>query len=242
MAIHYRTQAFILKKTDLREADQVFTVFTKDFGKLKILGKAIRKIKSKLRAGVELFYLSEIEFIQGKNHKTLTDATAIEKFKNVKQDLEKLEILSQIVENADDLIKGEEKDEDIFNLLNETFDKLNNYKLQTTNYPLIYNYFLWNLFSILGYQTDLYHCVNCQKKLVPEKLYFNPEEGGIICSGCLPAEALAKAGEISPNVIKILRLFLKKDWDVLLRLKIQDFHKKELEAISLDFLKSVRYD
>jgi len=89
MAIHYRTQGFVLRKTDLREADQAFTIYTKDFGKLKILARAIRKIKSKLRSGIELFYLSEIEFIQGKNYKTLTDATVIEKFKNVKQDLEK---------------------------------------------------------------------------------------------------------------------------------------------------------
>lgn len=250
MATHYRTQAFILNKADLWEADQVFTVFTKDFGKLKILGKAIRKIKSKLRAGIELFYLSEIEFIQGKNYKTLTDATAIEKLNNVKQDLEKLEIVSQIVENTDDLIRGEEKDEDVWNLLTEAFQKLENYELGIKNYELIYYYFFWNLLSILGYQMDLYHCSNCQKKLIPEKLYFNPEEG-IICSGCLPAAGLstelsrgplAKAGEISPDVIKILRLFLEKDWNILLRLKIQDFHKKELEAISLDFLKSVRYD
>lgn len=238
MAIHYRTQAFILNKADLWEADQVFTVFTKDFGKLKILGKAIRKIKSKLRSGIEPFYLSEIEFIQGKNHKTLTDATAIEKLKNVRQDLEKLEIVSQIIENADDLIKGEEKDEDIWNLLTEVFEKLNDYKLQTINYSLIYYYFLWNLFSILGYQIDLYYCGNCQKKLVPEKLYFDSEEG-IICSSCFKGAA---DKQICLEIIKILRLFLEKDWNILLRLKIQDFHKKELEAISLDFLKSVRYD
>ena len=231
MAIHYRTQSFVLRKTDLWEADQVFTVFTKDFGKLKILGKAIRKIKSKLRSGIELFYLSEIEFIQGKNYKTLTDAIAIEKLNNVKQDLEKLEIVSQIIENADDLIRGEEKDEDIWNLLTEVFEKIN-------NYSLIYYYFLWNLLSILGYQMDLYHCNNCQKKLISEKLYLNLGEG-IICSSCFKGTA---DKQICPEIIKILRLFLKKDWNILLRLKIQDFHERELEAISLDFLKSVRYD
>ncbi len=63
MAVHYRTQGFVLKKTDLWEADQVFSIYTQDFGKLKVLGKAIRKIKSKLRSGAELFYLSETEFI-----------------------------------------------------------------------------------------------------------------------------------------------------------------------------------
>ena len=237
MAIRYRTQGFVLRKTDLREADQVFTIYTKDFGKLKILGKAVRKIKSKLRAGAELFYLSEIEFIQGKNHKTLTDAIAIEKFKNIRQDLEKLELVSQTAENVDDLIRGEEKDEDIWNLLTEVFDKLCDklslsVPISLAYHNLIYYYFVWNLLSILGYQIDLYHCINCQKKLIPEKLYFNSEQG-IICSECYGS--LEDKIEISSDIIKILRLFLKKDWSILSRLKIQDFHKKELENISEDY-------
>jgi len=230
MAVHYRTQGFVLKKNDLREADQVFSIYTQDFGKLKILGKAIRKIKSKLRAGAELFYLSEIEFIQGKTYKTLTDAIVIDKFKNTRRDLEKSKIVYQITETADNLISGQEKDEKIFNLLNEVFSILNNCKLK-----IVYYYFLWNLLSILGYQIDLYNCAVCQKKLVPQKLCFNSEEG-IICSEC--SGNLKDKAEISPDIIKILRLFLGKNWNILSRLKIQDLHKKELENISENYLQT----
>lgn len=230
MAVHYRTQGFVLKKTDLWEAGQVFSIYTQDFGKLEILGKAIRKIKSKLRSGAELFYLSETGFIQGKAHKTLTDAIVIDKFKNIRSDLERLKIAYQIAETADNLIGGQEKDEKIWNLLNEVFEKLNNYKLQTINYSLIYHYFLWNLLSILGYQIDLYNCAVCQKKLVPRKLCFNLEEGGIIGLECF--KKIKKGEEVSPELVKILRLLLKKDWNILSRLKIQDLHKKELESIS----------
>jgi len=134
-----------------------------------------------------------------------------------------LEIISQIVEDIDDLIKGEEKDEDVWNLLTEVFEKI--------EYSLIYYYFVWNLFSILGYQIDLYHCVNCQKKLISGKLYFTPEEGGITCCG--------QGEQISAEVVKILRLFLKKDWNILLRLKIQDSHRQELEKIKTCFLDKI---
>ncbi len=230
MAVHYRTQGFVLKKNDLREADQVFSIYTQDFGKLKILGKAIRKIKSKLRAGAGLFYLSEIEFIQGKTYKTLTDAIVIDKFKNTRKDLERLKIAYQIAETADNLISGQEKDEKIFNLLNEVFSILNNCKLK-----IVYYYFLWNLLSILGYQIDLYNCAVCQKKLVPQKLCFNSEEG-IICSEC--SGNLKDKSEISPDIIKILRLFLGKNQNILSRLKIQDLHKKELENISENYLQT----
>jgi len=265
MSVHYRTQGFILKKIDLREADQLLTFYTKDFGRLEILGKAIRKIKSKLRAGAELFYLSDIEFIQGKTHKTLTDAITIEKFKNIRtcsprsqnldslrsssyslelrNDLERLKIAYQIAEVADILIKGQEKDEKIWDLINEVFNRLDNWKLEIENCKLkiIYYYFLWNLSSILGYQIDLYNCSFCQKKLFPEKLYFNPKEGGIICLDCFKKEKNRDRSIflISPEVIKIFRLFLDKNWMILSKLKIGQKQRKELEEVSRSYIDGI---
>ncbi|PIR72129.1 MAG: DNA repair protein RecO [Candidatus Nealsonbacteria bacterium CG10_big_fil_rev_8_21_14_0_10_36_24] len=233
MAVHYRTQGFILKKEDLREADQVFVVYTKDFGKLKILGKAIRKIKSKLRAGIDLFYLSEIEFIQGKNHKTLTEAIVIEKFKNIRNSLKKIEIASQIAEAADNLITGQEQDEKVWNLLSEVFEKLNNWKLE-----IIYYYFVWNLLSILGYQIDLYHCVKCQEKLIPGLMNFSSESNGIICLRCSDDSTKDKI-LISPETIKIFRLFPDKNWRILSRLKIEQEQGKELEEVSQSYINGI---
>ncbi len=252
MAIHYRSRGLVLKKINRGEADQFFVIYTEDFGKLEILGKAIRKIKSKLKSGIELFYLSDIEFIQGKTHKTLTDAILIEKFKNIRNDLERLKIAYQMVEAADNLIRGQERDEQIWDLLNEAFNKLNIWKLEIGNsleirkqpfgesalrpvkLEIIYFYFLWNLLSILGYQIDLYNCGPCQKKLIPQKLYFSPEEGGIICGQC--SKKIKEGTEVSPEVIKILRIFLKKDWQTLIKLKIEDSLKKSLELISENYL------
>jgi len=241
VSTYYRTKGFVLSKYDAREADQIFDIYTEDFGKLKILAKAIRKIKSKLRPGTELFYLSKVEFIQGRTFKTLTDAVVIEKFKNIRNDFEKLKIAYQIIEVSKSLIKGQEKDEKIFNLLNETFNKLNNCSLFIVHCSLIYYYFLWNLISILGYRIDLYNCAFCQKKLLPQKLYFSLKEKGIICPQCLSPEVPLSGTEtgkkeVSPEVIKILRIFLKKDWPTLLRLKIDEPYKKSLKSISEDYL------
>ena len=120
MFIHYRTKTFFLNEQDRGESNRLFTVFTNDFGKLKIFGKAIRKIKSKLRAGTEIFSLSEIEFIQGKSHKTLTDTILIDRFKNIKEDPEKLKVAFQIAETLDSFLEEEEKDDEIWQLLKET--------------------------------------------------------------------------------------------------------------------------
>ncbi|MFC1663842.1 DNA repair protein RecO [Patescibacteria group bacterium] len=232
MAIHYRTLGFVLKKQNLGEADQILTIYTQDFGKLEILGKAIRKIKSKLRGGTREFSLSEIEFIQGKNYKTLTDALIIELFENLKDNFKKLTIIRQISEISDNFLKDEEKDESIWELLNETFRKLNTSKLKPITSSLIYYYFLWNFLSILGYQPQLNNCVLCQKRITPNKLKFSFQEGGIVCQDC----SLKTFEQIDPDTIKILRLFLKKDWKTLNKLKLESRHLKSLKDISNNYL------
>lgn len=228
MAIHYRTLGFVLVKTDRGEADQVLRVYTKEFGKLDILAKAVRKITSKLRSGADLFYLSEVEFIQGKKQKTLTDAMAVDKFSNIRKDLDKLRIAAQIAETFDSLVCGQEKDEELFNLLNESFSKLNDCRGPRAS--LIYYYFFWNLFFLLGYQVDLYNCVICQDKLFPSELYFSVEDGGIVCGACL--SKAAKCGTITADIIKIIRLFIRKDWQTLERLKIEKEYLDSLKLIA----------
>lgn len=259
MALHYRTQGFILKKVDAGESDRIFTIFTKDFGKLEILAKAIRKITSKLRGGMELFYLSEVEFIQGKTHKTLTDTILIDSFQNLRKDLKRLKIAQDISEMIDDLIKGQEKDEKIWNLLEVAFQKLNKASLSIKECWLIYYYFLWNFLSALGYKPQLDFCSICQGKLVPSNVYivrdsqifgekekkrisngvyFSEKEGGTICSTCFKKTKEGK--EILSDVVKILRLFLEKDLNFLKKLKIKKEYQKAVKEISEDYLSYIK--
>ena len=250
MFTHYRTVGLIFKKEERGEFDQLFNIFSKDFGKLEILGKGIKKISSKLRSGMEIFYLSEIEFIQGKRYKTLTDALPIEKFKNLRKDLKKLVIAYKISEDLDNFVKGEEPDEKIWQLLLEVFNILNNWKIENSlkskvkrienslsieNWKLkiIYYYFFWNFISILGFKPELYFCSICQKKLIPEKLYFSQKEGGIICDNC--SKMAKSALKIEPEIVKILRKILEKNWEILLKLKIKENYLKSLEKISQNY-------
>lgn len=219
MATRYRTKGLIFKKKDIYESDKVFSVFTYDFGRLDIFAKAIRKITSKLRGGAEIFSLSEIEFIQGKNRKTLTDAIFINRFNNISKDLEKLKIANKIIQVLDNFIKGQEKDENIWNLTIDAFEKINSPALAGQKKQLAYYYFLWNFFDISGYKPEVSLCAACKIKLNPYNLYFCNQEGGIICKNCFFNKKDAK--KINSNIVKIMRLFLKRDWDTLQKLKIE---------------------
>ena len=234
MTIRYKTRAFVFKKNNVNESDRVFSVFTDNFGRLDIFAKAIRKTTSKLRSGIDIFFMSEVEFIQGKNRKTLTDATIIEKFNNIPQDLERFKTAVKIGEILDNFIKGEEKDKEIFNLLNEVMKKLDNQKspklASARSQSLIYYYFLWNTLSLLGYRSEVQKCASCHGKLIPYNVYFSSKEGGVICKKCLRQDV--RAQKIDSDIVKILRIILSKDWQTLSKLKIDQSSQKLLSEIS----------
>jgi DNA repair protein RecO (recombination protein O) len=155
MNSHFRTQGIVLQKEDIGEADRVFTVFTKEYGKLRLRAISERKITSKLRGGLELFYYSEIGFVQGKAYKTITDSAAIARFPNLRADIMRMRIMSRLAEIADDIVKGEEQDERVWSLFQETllaFNRCNEHALRGN---LIAYYFLWNLLHIAGYAPSL---------------------------------------------------------------------------------------
>ncbi len=228
MAVHYRTQALVLKKRDRGEADQVIAFYTKEYGKLQILGRAIRKIKSKLKSATELFYLAEIEFIQGKTFKTLTDAREIESFKGLRGDFEKMRAAFKILETLDRLVRGEEADKSLWRLLIESFKRLDSSSFSGF---IIYHYFAWNLLSVLGYQLDFDNCFLCGNKL-NHSLFFNPG-GGFACSQC------RKGKRISTEAFKIIRLLSEKNWEGLKKAEISDGIKKEVSFLTEDFISSL---
>ncbi|MBI2624880.1 MAG: DNA repair protein RecO [Candidatus Nealsonbacteria bacterium] len=230
MFTHYRVQGLVLDKEDRGEADRLFTIFTRDFGRLDLFAKAERKIASKLRSGLELFYLSELEFIQGKSHKTITDAILLNKFDFLRKNPERLAAAYRITELLDRFIRDPDHDPIIFDLTRKVFDILNNPKQKIA---IIYHYFFWNFISALGYKPELYNCLICQKIISQNNLYFSPKEGGVICGNCRNKAENAKT--INPDVVKILRVILAKDWDFLSKLKIEKEYQNALSMVSRSY-------
>jgi len=235
MFIHHRTIGYILKRENINEADQVFLIYTKDFGKIKVSAKAVRRLNSKLRSSIQVFYLSEIEFIQGKALKTLTDAILIQRLDGIRKDLFKLRLAYNFSRVFNALVKNQEADEKLWQLLNAFFKNLESEKLTSIKAQLIYYFFFWNLLSVLGYAPELKLCVFCRKKVMPNRFFWIVGEGGLVCKNCLN-KVKTRIGEIDIRTLKVLRLMmnneLDQDWQVLKRLKIDLSIIQNLKIIS----------
>ena len=73
------TTAIILSRTDYGEADRIITLLTPEYGKLRLMAKGVRRIKSKMAGGIELFSVSQITFLQGKGDMGTLISTRLEK-------------------------------------------------------------------------------------------------------------------------------------------------------------------
>ncbi|MFZ3073767.1 MAG: DNA repair protein RecO [Minisyncoccales bacterium] len=152
MFTHYRTQGVVVKKIDRGEADQLLVVYTKDFGRIEVMARGIRKITSKLRPAVEFPSVAEIEFIQGKACKTLTDALIMNLLVDSRKDLRKSAALRRICGFAEEIIKDQQEDSRIWGLLRSALFFVESADAKCA--AAICHYFVWHLLDVAGWRPD----------------------------------------------------------------------------------------
>lgn len=233
MSEKFRTLGILIKKEDFSDNDQFLTFFTRDFGKISILGKGIRKIVSKLRMQSDLFNFSEIEFVQGKNYKILTDIFLLNSFLKTKKYLSKIYWFYRISEKMDSLILEDLKDEKIFLLLLESFQKIDQ---SFVSKKIIFTYllFFWHLVFYLGYLPNFLECLSCREKNLKEPVFFIFKEGGFFCKKCYNKKRTENALLLEPELIKILRIIFREP--ILLdRLIVEKAWLEKLLSFSEDY-------
>lgn len=99
----FKTEGIILKRRDLGEADRILTVFSLHRGKISVLAKGVRRITSRRAGNVELLNRVQMYLHPGKNFLILTEATALDTFPKLKDDLTLSTYAFHILELTDKL-------------------------------------------------------------------------------------------------------------------------------------------
>jgi DNA repair protein RecO (recombination protein O) len=92
------TKALVLGRINYGEADKILTLLTQDKGKLSVIAKGVRKPKSKVAGGIELFTINDITYIEGKSDlKTLVSARVHEHYGNIVKNLATVQAAYDII-------------------------------------------------------------------------------------------------------------------------------------------------
>src|SRR3989344_5510418 len=112
-----RHQAIILKKTPIREHDELIMCYTRDHGKQRYIAKSSTLARSK--QGSHLDVLNHIEFntVPGKHFDIIASAHAVNTFPVMKTSLSALANAFFILECFDKLVYDNEPDEKLWKFL-----------------------------------------------------------------------------------------------------------------------------
>lgn len=147
----YTTEGIVLKRFEVGEADSLFVIYTKDFGKIRALAQGVKKENAKLKGHLEILSLSNISFVLGRHGERLTQAKLINFWPVLQQDPGKFRVARQIIELVDQNCLGGEKDESLWKLLLKSLIFLGKNSFVEKDLDLYKEEFIKKLSACLGY-------------------------------------------------------------------------------------------
>ncbi len=211
----YKTEAIVLKRINLGEADSIITLYTPNHGKIRAVAKGVRRLKSKLGGHLDLLTRSALLLAQGRNLDIITQSQSIESFLPLKSDLNRISCAFYVAELLDQFTAEEVENYPIYRLLNADLLWL----CTARNSALVLRHFELQLLSHLGYQPELYHCLGCKSPLTPQRNLFSAISGGSFCPDCAGKEPVVRP--ISVDALKVMRFLLSNDHTSARRLRMR---------------------
>jgi len=118
----YQTNAIVLKRENIFEADRLYHLYTEDFGKVKAIAGGVRKINAKLTGHLEPFNLIWVELMTKKGG-DLFITTALSEISLVENNASP-NLISLFVKMSDfalKMLRGQEKDKAMWNFILNSF-------------------------------------------------------------------------------------------------------------------------
>ena len=198
---------------------------TRERGKLGLLAKGVRKSASRKAGHLEPFTHVELLAARGRNLDLITQAETLSPHRRLREDLWRSTWAYYVVELADAFTQDEDPNQLLFDLLLETLGRLD-----TGSDPaLVVRYYELHLMALVGYQPQLFRCVECAELLKPEINFLSLERGGALCPkhGAHRPETAA----LPLPALKVLRFMQSRPWEQVGRLRLGAEVSGQVEGI-----------
>lgn len=200
-----RTRGIVLRRTSYGEFDRILQLLT-PLGRRSVMARGVRKEKSKLAGGVELFAVSDVVIGQGKGDLgVLTSARLVHFYRHILADYDRLQFGYEAVRLV--MRASESVDEpEWFDVLVEVFAGLDS---ASVNLLLVETWFYMRYSALLGAELNVELDVHGEKLREGDLYRYDDAERGL---------RPAPGGEISSDHIKLLRLIAAKRLGVLMQI------------------------
>jgi DNA repair protein RecO (recombination protein O) len=215
----YTTDAIVLSRFDLGEADRVLTLITPTGGKLKAIAKGVRRPTSRLGGSLEPFDV-------------VTQVSVGHAWLNLRDSLESAATAWYLAELADRSLEERHAAEPLYTLLRRAYELLD----AAMAPGRVARWYEMHLLDELGQRPEVDRCVECDRVVeADERFRWVPPLGGILCERC-PGPSHDRAG-ISLEAVKLLKAYQRLDIEAIATLRLAPAIERETEAALRDFVR-----
>src|SRR5690348_16273514 len=227
----YTTDAIVLSRFDLGEADRVLTLITPAGGKLKAIAKGIRKPTSRLGGGLEPFAELTVALARGRTFDVVTQVSVGHAWLNLRDSLESAATAWYLAELADRSLEERHAAEPVYSLLKRGYELLDAGMAPAR----VARWFEMHLADELGVRPEVDRCVECGRLLEADERYrWLPPLGGVLCERC-PGPPAERVG-LSLDALKLLKAYQRQDVEALAALRLRPEVEREVEIAMREFL------
>lgn len=176
--MYLTTRGLVLRTTEYKETDRILTVLTAQNGLLSIKARGVRSNRSKLKGACQLLTYAEFTISEAHGFQSITEATAIEMFQELRSDLVLLALGSYFAQLAEVLSQEDAASPELLSLILNAL-----YALTKLRKPprLVKAATELRLAAIAGYEPELSGCCVCGS---PQPDRFSIADGTLLCAGC----------------------------------------------------------
>jgi DNA repair protein RecO (recombination protein O) len=228
----YVTDAIVLSRFDLGEADRVLTLITPDLGKLKAIAKGIRRPTSRLGGSLEPFAELTVGLARGRTFDVVTEVRVGHAWLGLRDRLESAATAWYLGELADRSLEERHAAQPLYALLRRAYELLDAGMAPGR----VARWYEMHLADELGQRPEVDRCVECDRMLeATEAFRWVPPLGGVLCARC-PGPAHDRAG-LSLDALKLLKAYQRLDIEAIAALRLTDGVEREVEAAMRDFMR-----
>lgn len=179
-----RAQGVILRGYGMSESSKIVVLFTREYGKLRLVARGARRPKSKFGASVEPITFGNYIFYKRENRdlQTLTEGDILHSFSGIKVAYARTVYASVVCELLDNMTIEEDRNFPLFRVLLDALRWMEIIQEWAVELPLWY--FQLNAAAASGFKPHLSSCIQCDKELSGSEIWFNPLIGGTLCKEC----------------------------------------------------------
>lgn len=225
----YKVEAVVLRARDCGNGDKLLTLYSREYGKMKVMAHGVAKPSSRKRGAVQLFTYTKFLLHRGRELDSVSQCEGVEMFSYLMGDLEKISHASYLAELVDALAPEGEPNEALFLLLLGTLRLM-----AEEDAELLTRAFELRSAGYMGYSPVLEACAHCQGP-AGGQLFFSPVLGGVLCGTCAPVDP--DAVPCNRGVVETMKILLNWHPARLRQLKVERPARNQIKNLLHEYLK-----